>query len=67
MIILTSILLSVSPVETPEKDNSETLYCVAAPRKDSKTETKEVEKSSCKVGSVEVNKDKVTLVERNSK
>lgn len=63
---IVSLLLMTSPIETPERDNSKTEYCVAD-RKYSKMEERDIAKKTCKRGSSDVNKEKTGLVERNSK
>lgn len=63
---IVGLLLMTTPIETPERDNSKTEYCVAD-RKYSKMEERDIVKKTCKRGSSEVSKDKAGLAERKSK
>ena len=63
---IVSLVLMTAPIETPERDNSKTEYCVAD-RKYSKMEERDIAKKTCKRGSSEVSKDKASLAERKSK
>ena len=66
---ITLIVLSLAGVkETPERDNTNTNYCVSESVKHTKGEQdKKIEKSSCKKGSTEVDSTKPGLAERKSK
>jgi len=68
IMVIAALSLAGGLMETAERDNTNTNYCVSESVKHTKGEQdKKVEKSSCKKGSTEVDSTKPGLAERKSK
>lgn len=66
--MLTVLYLAGASIETPEKDNTHTQYCLDKSTRYVKGESdKKIEKNTCNRGSLVVDKNSQSLAERKSK